>query len=189
MGGMEWKDTSSGTLSRGDVLVAAPEMGDPHFAQALVCLHDHGEAGSLGFVLNRPMGRTIGQVVPSADFAEPLRSLELYFGGPVQNDQLLLGLFRVHPPTHRFYSEMNVEEGELEAAMADPHCVVRAFLGYAGWGEGQLAAEVAHGDWRWTAPDEAMIRGESPRMWALLAEGDFRWRAVRDHFPAHPEWN
>lgn len=189
MGGMQWKDTNSGSLSQGDVLVASPEMADPNFARSLVYLHKHGTSGTLGFVLNRPLGRTLGETLPKADLPEKIQALDLFLGGPVQSDQLVMTLFRWHPGTNGFHAEMTVEPSQLEAAMADPACEVRAFLGYAGWGEGQLAEEIERRDWLWTAPDVAMVRGPSPRMWELLVQGDDRWRKVRDYIPSYPEWN
>lgn len=186
---MEWKDASPESLSAGDVLVAGPGMTDGHFARSLVFLQDHGPEGSLGLILNRPLGQTLGQLMPGNAFPEPLHRLELHYGGPVQSDQMLLILFRVHGPTHRFHCEWNPGEKEIEEAGKDPHCVLKAFLGYAGWGEGQLVGEIARRDWFWTAPDEMMICGRAPLLWELMVAGDYRWQRVREQMPSDPGRN
>jgi putative transcriptional regulator len=187
---MERKDRSPDALSAGDVLIAGPDMPDGHFSRTLVYLKEHDDEGSLGLILNRPVGQTLGRVLSKSDLPACVRDVDLFFGGPVQTDQFLLAVFRIHEPTLTFRCEVNANLEQIEAAMDDPQCVVRAFLGYAGWGEGQLTDEISRRDWYWTAPDEAMIQDRmQPGLWELMATGDYRWQTIRQYLPEHPEMN
>jgi len=188
---MELNDPATpGSPRAGDVLIANPTMPDGHFAQTLIYLQEHSPEGSLGVILNRPLGRTLAQFLPSAEFPGPLGELPMFFGGPVQSDQFLLTLFRCHPVTHGFECVVNPDRDEIEAAFDDPACRLRAFVGYAGWSAGQLADEVSRRDWLWTAPDEVMLRrSPTPALWSLLVKGDFRWRKLRNYLPEDPERN
>lgn len=187
---MQMKDAYRAPLHAGDVLVAAPSLGDGNFARTLVFLKEHGEEGSLGLILNRPLFQSLGQLVPHADLPDDLAMLPVYFGGPVQANQFLLTLFRLHAPTNRFHCELNPEPDAIRDAIDDSECVVRAFVGYSGWGEDQLQGEVDRRDWFWTAPDGEMLKSPSiPRYWELLVNGDFRWQALRKRMPRRPELN
>ncbi len=184
------KDGYRDPLHAGDVLVASPSLVDGNFARTLVFLKEHGEEGSLGLILNRPLFQSLGQLVPQAELPEDLAELPIYFGGPVQANQFLLTLFRIHPPTHRFHCELNPDADAIREGLQDPDCVVRAFVGYSGWGEDQLQQEVERRDWFWTAPDGEMLQSPTiPRYWELLVNGDFRWQSLRDRMPRNPELN
>lgn len=178
--------SSSSHPAAREVLIASPALTDPNFARCLVYLQDHDAEGSLGFILNRPLGRNLSQLLPDAG----LPDLPLYFGGPVQTDQFLLVLFRCHPVTHRFECELNPPPETVADALNNPLCRLRAFIGYAGWTSGQLDSEIARRDWMWTATDEIMVSSApTPNLWELLVVGDFRWQAHRHRFPADAERN
>lgn len=174
----------------GDVLVASPALPDGNFARTLVYLKEHSDEGSLGLILNRPLGQTLSQLMPGAEFPESLADLPMFFGGPAQADQFLLCLFRVHPGSHRFSCDLNPDREAIQAALNDPFCHLRAFIGYAGWTAGQLRGELSGRDWLWTPSDEVMISlTPTPGLWELLVRGDFRWQEVREYLPPRPEYN
>src|SRR5690349_12991466 len=68
----------------GRILIAEPFLTDPGFARTVVLLCEHGEDGSIGFVLNRPSANNIGDLLPELN--NP--SLTVFEGGPVQHDTL-----------------------------------------------------------------------------------------------------
>ncbi len=170
----------------GDVLIASPSLEDPHFARSLVYLHTHGEEGSFGLILNRPLGRGFRDLLPDTT----LPDVPLHLGGPVQPDQFLLALFRCHPHTHRFHCELAPSPEGVAGSLEDPLCRIRAFVGYAGWSEGQLEEEIARNDWLWTTTDAMMVAGHpTPCLWELLVVGDYRWQRLREKIPGHPGRN
>ncbi len=52
---------------QGHLLIASPHLSDSNFVQAVVLLVHHSEEGTLGVVLNRPSGSTIGDLWKDVD--------------------------------------------------------------------------------------------------------------------------
>jgi putative transcriptional regulator len=133
----------------GQLLLASPSLQDPNFKRAVVLIGAHSDEGAMGVVLNRPSNATVGELVPQL---EPAIGDEetVYVGGPVQPNSIvflaefldpepagLLVLGRIGFPT---------PEADLDE-LAEATARRRVFAGYAGWGSGQLDAELDHGDW------------------------------------------
>jgi putative transcriptional regulator len=133
----------------GQLLLASPALQDPNFKRAVVLIGAHSDEGAMGVVLNRPSNATVGELVPQL---EPAIGDEetVYVGGPVQPNSIvflaefldpepagLLVLGRIGFPT---------PEADLDE-LAEATARRRVFAGYAGWGSGQLDAELDHGDW------------------------------------------
>lgn len=133
----------------GQLLLASPSLMDPNFARTVVLIGLHSEDGAMGVVLNRPSSVTVGEAVPQLQ--ETLGATErVYVGGPVQSSSVvflaefmdpspagLLVLGRIGFPAPDAAIEELAEATERR----------RVFAGHAGWGRGQLDAEVADGDW------------------------------------------
>lgn len=133
----------------GQLLLASPSLLDPNFARAVVLIGVHSEEGAMGVVLNRPSAVTIGEAAPLLE--EAVGDLEpVFIGGPVQPTSIvflaefldptpagLLVLGRIGFPA----PDAGIEELMHTTARR------RVFAGYAGWGRGQLDAEVAGEDW------------------------------------------
>jgi putative transcriptional regulator len=141
----------------GRLLVATPQLTDPHFARTVVLLLQcDAEDGSLGLVLNRPTGTEVAEVLESWD---PLAAAPgvVFTGGPVQpNSAICLGHGRPGAPPVAAYSVLEGSPGtafgtvDLDAEPTDLMTAVsevRVFAGYAGWSVGQLEAEVDEGAW------------------------------------------
>ncbi|MFL5845358.1 MAG: YqgE/AlgH family protein [Solirubrobacteraceae bacterium] len=138
---------------RGHLLVAAPSLVDPNFARTVVLIAEHTEAGAMGVVLSRPSESTIGEVVP--DLSALIDDDELVFtGGPVQPDGVMV-LAEFDDPQDAAlpidgelgFVALEAETEEIAASRA------RAFAGHAGWGAGQLDAELEEEAW-FVAPFE-----------------------------------
>lgn len=138
----------------GRLLVAAPAMTDPNFARTVVFLLDHDEEGTLGVVLNRPSHVPVGAVLPSWD-GRTTGADVVFGGGPVAEDSAL-GLALLPGPVdgpepdgfRRVAGPYGLVDLDIDPdGAASELLAVRIFAGYAGWGEGQLADEIARGDW------------------------------------------
>jgi putative transcriptional regulator len=135
----------------GRLLVATPLLGDPNFERTVVLVLEHGEDGALGVVLNRPSMLPVGEILPS--WADVVRAPDVVFhGGPVGTDSAL-GLVRVTPPASLLGVRM-LSDGwglidlDTPVEVAAPGiAAMRVFAGYAGWGAGQLDAEIDEGAW------------------------------------------
>ena len=127
-------------------LIAAPDFSGPIFEESVILLLKDGEDGSLGVIINRPTGKTLGE--SDADFEQtPLSETEIYDGGPVSKENLSLAV----------YADDGFEEGALafgitpkraiEIISRNPSARACAFAGYAGWGPEQLSKEIEEGTW------------------------------------------
>jgi putative transcriptional regulator len=135
------------------LLVAMPQLLDPNFARTVVLLIEHDERGTFGLVLNRATDLPVAQLCASLgiDWSDA-DARPVAWGGPVQPEHgwLLLG---EGAPSHlevmevmsgiRFSRSPDVLR---ECAEAPPERF-RVFLGYAGWGPGQLRNELIQGAW------------------------------------------
>jgi putative transcriptional regulator len=133
----------------GQLLLASPALRDPNFTRTVVLISMHSEEGAMGVVLNRPSAVTVGEAVPQLervlDEQEPV-----YVGGPVQPGSIvfLAEFFDPSPAGLLVFGRIGFPApdagiDELTEATARR----RVFAGYAGWGEGQLDAEIEQGDW------------------------------------------
>ncbi len=149
----------------GQLLVAAPTIGDPRFSRTVILLLRQDDTGAFGIVLNRPIEeRSIESLLEAAGDhdRDAEGSLQVFAGGPVQPE---LG-FVVHSPDYHRADTMTV--GSALAMTADkqilhdighhkgPKKSLFAF-GYAGWGPGQLEGEIAHHDWFTTTGDPKLV--------------------------------
>jgi putative transcriptional regulator len=133
----------------GQLLLASPALTDPNFRRAVVLIGVHSEEGAMGVVLNRPSEVTVSEAVPQLE--QTVKELEpVYVGGPVQpNSIVFLAEFLDPTPAGLLvlgrigFPAPDAGIDELTEATARR----RVFAGYAGWGGGQLDAEVDQGDW------------------------------------------
>lgn len=138
------------------LLVAMPQLSDPNFRRAVVLVVHHDAESTFGLVLNREVELTVRELCESLDFAWNGRaSDEVAWGGPVESNTGWL-LFQDALDTEVeeehvsrlggalcFAGSMDVLQQLAERPPPD----LRIFLGYAGWGGGQLEAELAQGAW------------------------------------------
>jgi putative transcriptional regulator len=134
----------------GDLLISEPYLPDPNFERTVILLCAHDENGSMGFVLNRPGNMQVADVLDDIE----RRDLEVFMGGPVQQDTLHF--------IHRL-PELSREGNEVMSGlywggdfskmvtMANTFQVqptdARFFIGYSGWSEGQLMRELEERSW------------------------------------------
>jgi putative transcriptional regulator len=153
----------------GSILVAHPNLLDPNFRRTILFLSHHSEEdGAIGLVLNRPLRKKLGEVTTPKKAAE-WSDIELFYGGPVGTDQVTLASlqWRDDPTEVAFQSFM----GNIENVHIDPEWNegLRAFVGYAGWSQGQLENEIAQKAWLVLQPVREIIEMENP---------DTAWREI-----------
>jgi putative transcriptional regulator len=172
-------------LRRGVLLVAAADLGDPNFTHSVVLITHFDESGSAGLILNRPLP------VPAVRALPPLEPMEpdpgnLFLGGPVavgtlqlliRTDASLDAESRIVDDVHlvnRPETLNDLVDGRLRATAA------RLYAGYAGWGAGQLEAELLRGDWILRAADAGAIFAPDPeRIWPdFMERAGERWVRV-----------
>lgn len=167
-------------LEKGIFLVAAPSLRDPNFRQTVVLLCEHGAEGALGVVVNRPTAMSISEALPQVPIIEGAGHV-LYAGGPVQTNQVMLlyrGEQRPENSHHVFDGVcLGGDVGLVERILTGTPTKesFRAYLGYSGWGPGQLESEMKTGSWITLPADSSIVFEKDPaRVWGeiLLTLGD-----------------
>ncbi|VXB91464.1 YqgE/AlgH family protein [Nocardioides sp. AX2bis] len=182
----------------GMLLVAAPALLDPNFADTVVLLLDVNDEGALGVVLNRPSPVPVAEVLPEwgALASEPE---VLFHGGPVGPDGAL-AVVLVGGPTDDPAGRVGFREVaggvglvDLETPVelvAEGLAALRVFAGYAGWGAGQLEDEIAEGSW-YVVPGEPhdAFHPDTGGLWREVLRrqpDELAWASTR---PADPGLN
>jgi len=155
----------------GTLLIASPTLNDPNFARTVVLICEHSDEGSMGLVVNRPSEVALSEALAGVA-PPPLPEARLFLGGPVQRQALLV----LHRIPSAVPGAQGVADGisiggdmrELLQALAagPPPAEIRFYAGYAGWGAGQLAAELETGSWI-TCPGTAahVFASDSEHLW------------------------
>jgi len=178
--------TSRETLA-GSLLLAHPAMKDPSFRRSVVLMSSHNAEGAMGVVLNRPMGKRLGEL--SGDFAlGALAGVPLFHGGPVQNEQLVLAAWQVRSDGFRLHFGIDPEKAEQLLAEEGTH--VRGFLGYSGWSAGQLENEMRLRTWVVAdVPEDLLSHAQDESLWrTVLGREGAEWRLLAGE-PDDPELN
>jgi putative transcriptional regulator len=154
-----------GEFLTGQLLIAMPAMADPRFAQSVIYLCAHTPEGAMGLVLNKPLKRPSFEDLLRQLDVEPLppaRRIRLCAGGPVDNARG----FVLHTTDWTGEGSLRVDDGLALTASLD---VLKAIaegggpregilaLGYAGWGPGQLDAEIHQNAWLSVTADETIV--------------------------------
>lgn len=168
--------TSTGEPERGMFLVARRALDDSHFGQSVVYLVEHGEDGTLGLIVNRSSDISLSEAVPGIEDKQAAAHA-LYYGGPVGLPMILM-LVRSESPTEGmehvaddvYISSDRRVLDELLAAKK-PASEVRFYIGYSGWGAGQLDFELKRDSWHVVAADtDAIFSKGMGSLWDRLIE-------------------
>ena len=163
----------------GSLLLAHPALRDPNFRRAVVLMSVHNSDGAMGVVLNRPLGKRLGEL--NGEFAlGSLSGVPLFSGGPVQTEQLLLVAWQNQPDGFRLH--FGIEPDRASQLINEEGTELRAFLGYSGWSGGQLEKELKHETWIVTdVPSDLLTYKQDERLWRMVlgAMGE-EWRLLAD---------
>jgi putative transcriptional regulator len=186
------KQATEGKLSAGTMLIAEPFLTETHFSRSVICLCEHGNDGTVGFIINKATQFSLCDLLES----DTTKDLPVYTGGPVQTDTLhmlhrmpdVLGGNKIAEDVYWGGSfevlQLLVEKGDLNDN--DIHL----FLGYAGWSAGQLNDELKQGSWLIGACNSHIIFDtQDDDKWkaAILSLGDDYRHII--NMPLHPQNN
>lgn len=140
----------------GKLLIAMPGMGDPRFAQAVVLMCAYSGEGAMGLVINKTADdlrlRDLMEQL-SIPCGPTMQDDAVHFGGPVESGRgfvlhergytssistLEIGAAFAMTATLDILEDLGEGRGPARSIVA---------LGYAGWGPGQLEAEIAQNGW------------------------------------------
>ena len=174
---------------RGSLILADPSLKDPNFFRSVLLLTEHRhDRGAHGYILNRPLGKQVGEVLTSDDFA-PLEDVPIFFGGPVGQEHLTFAAFVWRPKIKQLQFATHLSTTEAVRRRQEGE-IIRAFLGYAGWGEGQLEAELRQQSWITRKPAALVLETErTDSLWTGLLKSMGPWYRLLANTPDNPSWN
>lgn len=142
-------------------LIAMPGLADGNFTRTVVYICAHSAAGAMGFIINRAQSVSFTELLQHVKIIDnkdaimmpaATRNFPVLSGGPVETGRG----FVLHSDDYVAESTIPVSDDISLTATLD---IVRAIydgrgpkratllLGYAGWGPGQLEAEIGNNAW------------------------------------------
>ena len=137
-------------LKAGLLIKSNADLNGSFFEHTSILIVEHDEAGSVGFVTNKPFGKSLHELI---EFNHS-KSFPLMDGGPVDRDHLFV--LHKRPDLidggeqipNGLYLGGNMEQviQAINTGDANPQ-EIQLFIGYCGWDEGELEAELEEGSW------------------------------------------
>jgi len=174
----------------GSLLVAHPNMLDPNFRRTVLFVSEHEPAeGALGVIINRPLDRPVTELVSGAPPAG-LADVPVFLGGPVGKNQLMFAAFEWQKgPTLKLNHDVVLSE-ETDAQGHKNLLTVCAFVGYAGWGAGQLESEVKQKAWVVQKANPSLLKLDRlPNLWFDIMRTLGPWYRMLAAAPDDPSLN
>lgn len=144
----------------GILLIAEPFLKDPNFLRTVVLLCEHKEEGSFGFVLNKQIEQTLDELITDLEG----HHLPVYYGGPVQMDTIhFLHQYPDLIPESVKVSDDIFWGGNFETVTAliknksIDLSKIKFFIGYSGWGDGQLTGELEEKSWLTVKANRSLV--------------------------------
>lgn len=179
-------------LKQGVLLIAQPFLGDPHFERSVVLLCEHNERGSFGLILNQSSEGSLNEVWDNAN-----EEFKLYVGGPVEQNTLhfIHRLGKEVPETQLILPSLGwggdyeFLQSQLTQGLLSPQNI-RFFVGYTGWGKGQLKRECEENTWI-VAQFEANFLFDTPAedLWRATLKQMGGEHSLLANYPIDPRLN
>jgi putative transcriptional regulator len=155
------------SLRGGKLLVAARGLPDPNFSRTVILLADANAKGAMGLVINRRSEVTIARLFPH--LKPSIATAEAAFvGGPVERTHAL-ALVRgaeaplgARPITQGVFLVSATDAIEALIATGPAANRLRVYVGYSGWGPGQLESEITEGAWHVIDGDTEVVFAADP---------------------------
>lgn len=173
----------------GQLLVAHPNMLDPNFRRSVLLISSHNvEEGAEGLIINRPLDKRVSELVTDPT-PGALAHVPVFLGGPVGTNQLMFAAFDWEGRDSLSLNQ-NVALEEANHLAERDRSAIRAFVGYAGWGAGQLESELRQNAWVLQKPDRAALKPERlPRLWFEIMRKLGPWFKMLSAAPDDPSLN
>jgi putative transcriptional regulator len=137
-------------LKAGLFIKSNADLNGSFFEHTTILIVEHDEAGSVGFVTNKPFGKSLHELI-EFNHSKPFPLMD---GGPVDRDHLFV--LHKRPDLidggeqipNELYLGGNMEQviQAINTGNANPQ-EIQLFIGYCGWDEGELETELEEGSW------------------------------------------
>jgi putative transcriptional regulator len=165
---------------KGQLLLDSGQLGGSFFQRTVVLVCQHDAEGAFGLVLNRSLGKTVGEMIV-ADLPDMLKESPLYLGGPVQPAALSFLHTDNFIPDANVMPNLNLEHSLDELIEVgesfSPGKKLKLFAGYAGWSPGQLEEEMKRKAWL-TFPASVELVFDTPpdQLWPKILKSKGGWK-------------
>jgi putative transcriptional regulator len=178
---------------RGKLILAAPALKDPNFDRTVILIAEHTDEGAMGLVLNRPSEASIAEAVPDLTWVTDSEE-SVFVGGPVAPNGVIV-LAEWEDPSRAVVlveDDLGFVPGDTDDTDALAAAVRRArvYAGHAGWGPGQLDAEIEEEAWIVEAPVRDELFSDEPEgLWSAVLRRMGREFALLSTMPPDPSLN
>jgi putative transcriptional regulator len=184
------EDTSIPRSFAGSLLVAHPNLVDPNFRRTVLFVSEHDpNEGALGVIINRPLDKPVTEIVsgtPPTEFVD----VPVFLGGPVGKNQLMFAAFEWQKGAGLRLNHNVALEESTQAAAKKNLLTVCAFVGYAGWGAGQLETEVKQKAWVVQNANPSLLKLDRlPNLWFDIMRTLGPWYKMLASAPDDPSLN
>lgn len=152
---------------KGQLLISGPTLWDPNFRRTVLLIGHHDDEGAVGVILNRASATTVAEAVPPLGVLVSPDEL-LFLGGPVEPDAPVVIAEFVDPTDGELlaFDAIGILPPEVPAPGDLALRRARVFAGYAGWGPGQLEAEMDEDSWVTEPARPSDVFSDEPsRLW------------------------
>jgi putative transcriptional regulator len=157
------------TTMEGKFLIASPYLQDPNFKRSVVFIVKHDDEEALGFIINYPSKLRLPDLLELAEETETLVDCLVYRGGPVNGPLMALHEIRLDTEDQEIAGlAVSVDKQLIIELVTSREHRLRVFFGYAGWGPGQLEAELEEGGWLVTTATRDRIFADNDNLWEQL---------------------
>ena len=181
------------TSLRGKLLLAGPALKDPNFDRTVVLVTEHSDEGAMGLVLNRPSEAPVDEAVPDLSWVVEPDDI-VYIGGPVAATGVIVLAEWIDPAPAVVLVDEDL--GFVPGDVEDPDAIgaairrARVYAGHAGWGPGQLEAELAEEAWIVETPRrEELFSADPETLWSAVLRRMGREFALLSTMPPDPSLN
>jgi len=159
---------------QGHLLVAAPKLTDPDLAKTVVLLIQHSPQQAFGLVVNRPREDTSIKQLWQQEFKKACDCPQaVNSGGPVPGPIMAVhgceALAEIEVLSGVYYS---IKKQDLHKLVRQPDCPMKIFDSHAGWGPGQLEAQLDGELWQVVTATPETVFGADPKLWETLVASD-----------------
>lgn len=178
----------------GRLLISEPFMADPNFKRSVVLVTEHGEEGTVGYILNQAGNLLLKDVIQDLWLADN----QIYFGGPVAADTLHF----IHRAYDRLQSGEEIGDGiywggdfETLKILINSNAIdeseIKFFMGYSGWDYGQLAQEIKLNAWMVSdiSHPDIIFGNDEEKLWRDVIVNLGPKYAHVSNFPVDPSLN
>lgn len=168
---------------KGHLLLADPGLREPTFFQSVLLLTEHSrKEGAHGYILNRPLGKTVGELLTDEAFQsgqfQALSETPVFMGGPVSPEHLTFASMGWSPNDNKLQFSTHLSAGEAVMHEMEGY-QVRAFVGYSGWEGGQLEEELTNHSWIAGTPDSRVMKVQGiEKLWKDIVRGLSPWHKM-----------